>query len=387
MDQVDRTTGAPGAPSNGLRSYGVFMNVETDERTPAAAGVARPGEPDAAVRQEPAVRLPEAVPTPAADVAATGALPATRAGGVLELSPRIAARQARLRSTRGVRGAFNRVGFRFGLSPGEQRDADRREVIRTALPAVYQVAVLGVKGGVGRTTVTAALGSTFAKVRSDRVVAVDLGPHFGDLANRVAHNKYGLTLRDLVHANNIEVFSEVLGYTATNAADLCVLASSWRIEAADPFSGEEYGRAFEILRRHFNLVLVDCGAAVLDSAVTKVLETSSAVVIVTSSTYGGLNGAVATFNWLRARGMQHLIAKAVVAIVDQHPGRRSVDLGAVEDLFEEAGQPTFRIPFDSHLAEGRLVDQRLLERQTRSALEDLAAGLASEFPMRRGEPR
>ena len=42
------------------------------------------------------------------------------------------------------------------------------------------------KGGVGKTTITLALGSTFALLRGDRVIAVDANPDAGNLAHRVA---------------------------------------------------------------------------------------------------------------------------------------------------------------------------------------------------------
>ena len=46
----------------------------------------------------------------------------------------------------------------------------------------FPIAVLNLKGGVGKTAVVEALGSTFAEVRDDRVIAVDIDA--GDLAER-----------------------------------------------------------------------------------------------------------------------------------------------------------------------------------------------------------
>jgi len=42
--------------------------------------------------------------------------------------------------------------------------------------------VMSRKGGVGKTTMTLALGSTFASLRGDRVIAVDANPDAGNLA-------------------------------------------------------------------------------------------------------------------------------------------------------------------------------------------------------------
>ncbi|WP_327100838.1 AAA family ATPase [Nocardia vinacea] len=291
-----------------------------------------------------------------------------------------AANRARLQSSTGVRGALNKVGFRLGLSPAEQRAEDRRARIRTQLNTPYQIAVISVKGGVGRTTTAATLGSTFAALRPDRVVAVDGNPDFGDLPTRTAPHPYGLTLRDLAQASNLEAFSTVQSFMSINSADLAVIASPWTIEANEALSGREYATAVEVLRRHFNLLLVDCGTGVLDSVTMSVLQTSDAVVVVTPPTVGGVKGAVATLNWLSSHGMQHLIAKSVVTIVHQQPTKPVVDVAAIEKLFATGQRPTCILPYDDHLAEGGEIDLRLVEKETLLAFEELAAGLSDGFP-------
>ncbi|MFI6361136.1 AAA family ATPase [Nocardia sp. NPDC050630] len=291
-----------------------------------------------------------------------------------------AANRAKLQSSTGVRGALNKVGFRLGLSPAEQRAEDRRARIRTQLNTPYQIAVISVKGGVGRTTTAATLGSTFAALRPDRVVAIDANPDFGDLPTRTAPHPYGLTLRDLAQASNLEAFSTVQSFMSINSADLATIASPWTIEANEALSGHEYATAVEVLRRHFNLLLVDCGTGVLDSVTLSVLKTSDAVVVVTPPTVGGVKGAVATLNWLSSHGMQHLIAKSVVSIVHQQPSKPVVDVAAIEKLFATGQRPTCILPFDDHLAEGGEIDLRLVDKETLLAFEELAAGLADGFP-------
>lgn len=305
-----------------------------------------------------------------------------------ELLAEIAAvRQAHLRSNKGVRGALNKVGFNLGLSPAEQRAESRRTQIRRQLTAPYQVAVVSVKGGVGRTTTAAGLGSTFAKLRPDRVVAIDANPDFGDLSSRTARHQFGLTLRDLAAAGErLDSFSAVHSYTAVNTADLAVVASPWNTDSGEALTGDEYRRGVEILRRHYNLLVVDCGTGVLDSSTNSVLHTSDAVVVVTPATVGGVTGAVATLNWLSSHGFDHLIGNSVVAIVRQHPVKPTVDVEAIEKLFASAQRPTVQIPFDPHLAEGGEIDLRMLQKETALAFEDLAAGLADDFPGYLAEP-
>ncbi|MGW4241950.1 AAA family ATPase [Nocardia sp. NPDC004722] len=291
-----------------------------------------------------------------------------------------AARQARLRSTTGMRGALNKVGFNLGLSPNEQRTESRRARIRRQLNATYQIAVVNVKGGSGRTTTVAALGSTFASLRPDRVVAVDANPDFGDLASRTSRHPYGLTLRDLAQAPNLDAFSAVQSFTSITTSDLAVVASPWSAAAVEALSGPEYLAGVEVLRRHYNLMLIDCGTGVLDSATDSVLRTSDAVVVVTPATVRGVTGAVATLEWLDSHGMQRLAANSVIAIVHQHPAKPIVEVHRIEELFAAAQRPTFLLPYDEHLAEGGEIDLRLLDRETGLAFEELAATLADGFP-------
>lgn len=332
-------------------------------------------------------RVPDRIHRPAYDT--TGrieVLPPALASAEL-LAEIAAVRQAHLRSNTGMRGALNKVGFNLGLSPAEQRAENRRNRIRRQLTAPYQIAVVSVKGGVGRTTTVAALGSTFAKLRPDRVVAIDANPDFGDLSSRTTRHQFGLTLRDLAQAGGrLDSFSAVHSYTSVNTADLAVVASPWTTDAAEALTGNEYQSGVEVLRRHYNLLVVDCGTGVLDSSTNTVLRTSDAVVVVTPATVGGVTGAVATLNWLSSHGFDHLIASSVVAIVRQHPVKPTVDIEAIEKLFASAQRPTIQIPFDPHLAEGGEIDLRMLEKETVLAFEDLAADLADDFPGYVAEP-
>lgn len=347
-----------------------------------------PGAQPAAPQQAAeASRVPDRIHRPAYE--GTGrieVLPPALASAEL-LAEIAAVRQAHLRSNKGVRGALNKVGFNLGLSPAEQEAENRRTRIRRQLTAPYQIAVVSVKGGVGRTTTAAGLGSTFAKLRPDRVIAIDANPDFGDLSSRTTRHQFGLTLRDLAQAGGrLDSFSAVHSYTAVNTADLAVVASPWSTDAGEALTGAEYQTGVEILRRHYNLLVVDCGTGVLDSSTNTVLRTSDAVVVVTPATVGGVTGAVATLNWLSSHGFDHLIAASMVAIVRQHPVKPTVDIEAIEKLFASAQRPTVQIPFDPHLAEGGEIDLRMLDKETALAFENLAAGLADDFPGYVAEP-
>lgn len=70
--------------------------------------------------------------------------------------------------------ALTRINL--GLSPDEKYELDLHARVRRNPRGSYQIAVVGLKGGAGKTTLTAALGSTLAQVRADRILALDADP-------------------------------------------------------------------------------------------------------------------------------------------------------------------------------------------------------------------
>ena len=77
------------------------------------------------------------------------------------------------------------------------------------------VAVLSLKGGVGKTTTTIGLGATFASWRGDRVIAVDANPDFGTLA-QTGSEPDPSTVRDLLADDEIV---QLLRYPAAYVAE------------------------------------------------------------------------------------------------------------------------------------------------------------------------
>ena len=63
-----------------------------------------------------------------------------------------------------------------GISAAQRRRIDLLSRIRTPNPRCQRIAVVSLKGGVGKTTTVGVLGGTLAAMRADRVVAVDANP-------------------------------------------------------------------------------------------------------------------------------------------------------------------------------------------------------------------
>jgi MinD-like ATPase involved in chromosome partitioning or flagellar assembly len=267
-----------------------------------------------------------------------------------------------------------------GESPRVIHYNDLLEHVNRPLRGCYRIAMLSLKGGVGKTTVTATLGATFASVRGDRVVAVDANPDRGTLSQKVPVETPATVRHVLRDADGIERYSDVRSYTSQGPSRLEVLASESDPAVSDAFSAEDYTRTLEILERFYGIVLTDCGTGLLHSAMSAVLAKADALIVVSSGSIDGVRSASATLDWLDAHGHDQLVRGSIAVINAVRPRSGKVDMQKVVDHFSRRCRAVRLVPFDPHLEEGAEVSLGQLKRSTREALIELAAVVADGFP-------
>lgn len=267
-----------------------------------------------------------------------------------------------------------------GQSPEELRQIHLENQIRGTLRGHLKIGVMG-KGGVGKTTVSASLGSVFAELRqNDRVVAVDADTAFGKLGSRIDPHAQG-SYWELAADQHLETFADVRSRVGNNAAGLFVLAgegSPARRRVLDPAI---YREATSRLDRYFSISIVDCSST-MDSPVTQeVLRDLDALVVVSSPWVDGAAAAGQTLDWLAARGMNNLLQRTVVVLNDSdgHADKRTRSILAQQ--FSGHGQRVIEIPFDGHLRPGGVINgTREMSPAARRRFLELAAALAEHFP-------
>ncbi|OBH40430.1 MinD/ParA family ATP-binding protein [Mycobacterium mantenii] len=268
----------------------------------------------------------------------------------------------------------------LGESPRATRYNNLVAQVNRPLRGSYRVAFLSLKGGVGKTTIAATLGATFASIRGDRVVAVDANPDRGTLSQKIPLET-AATVRQLLHdAGTIERYSDVRRYTSKGPSGLEVLASETDPAISDAFSAEDYARILDILERFYGLVLTDCGPGLLHSVMSSVLDKADALVVVSSASIDGARSASATLDWLDAHGHEDLVRNSIAVINGVKPRPGKVDMNKVVDHFSRRCRAVQLVPFDPHLEEGAEIDLDRLRRRTREALTELAAIVADGFP-------
>jgi MinD-like ATPase involved in chromosome partitioning or flagellar assembly len=278
------------------------------------------------------------------------------------------------------------------INPGESPDdliyKQLLERVNQPVRGDYRIAVLSLKGGVGKTTTTVGLGSTFSSLRGDRVIAVDANPDLGTLAQRIPQQTRS-TVRDLLSDESIYRYSDVRAHTSQAPSRLEVLASERDPAKAEAFSETDYRGVMTVLQRFYNIIITDCGTGLSHSAMNGVLDMANSLILVTSPAIDGARSAGATLDWLQAHGFGHLVSGAVVVLSSSRPGASTIDTDQLSAHFLTRCRAVQQIPFDDHLAEGAEVDLDLLGKGTRRALVELAATVAEDFSsttMRRGDP-
>lgn len=252
------------------------------------------------------------------------------------------------------------------------------DAIRTPLRGDYRIAVMSLKGGVGKTTTTVALGGVFAETRGDRVIAIDANPDLGTLAHRAAV-PVPATIRDLLAAPDTSRYPQVRAFTNQAASRLEVLGSERDPAVSESFSEADYRRAVDILQHHYNVILTDCGTGLMHSAMAGVLDLANALILVTSPALDGAQSAAATLDWLCLHGHDQLAANAVVVISANAPGAPTIDMDKLTEHFSSRTRAVHAIPYDRHLAEGAVVELDRLHPRTQRAYRLLAAEVAADF--------
>jgi MinD-like ATPase involved in chromosome partitioning or flagellar assembly len=266
---------------------------------------------------------------------------------------------------------------------GDSPKAIRRDAlvaqVQRPLRGCYRIALLSLKGGVGKTTITATLGATLASIRGDRVIAVDANPDRGTLSQKVPLQTPATVRHLLRDAEGIVAYSDVRSYTSQGASRLEVLASESDPAVSEAFSSEDYTRTLELLERFYSVVLTDCGTGMLHSAMAAVLAKADVLVVVSSGSVDGARSASATLDWLDAHGHQDLVRNAIAVINAVRPKSGKVDMQKVVDHFSRRCRAALQVPFDPHLEEGAEISLERLKPQTREALIELAATVAAGF--------
>jgi len=387
-------TATPGEPSGGpTNAEGPVRHTDGGRWAATVAGWAQPeagaGAPQSPPRSDDIAPHPGRPPAARTqDPALGGDAPASRPAGPPALTSRSLMRPTPDTPELGWRGLLHRITggtYNPGLSTAEQERRALIARVTTPVRGSHRVAVVSLKGGIGKTTTTSCLGLVLAQHRGDRVVAVDANPDAGTLAERLT-DVVDVTVRGLLaELDSVRSFTDVSAFTSL-AGRLQVLASDQDPALSEAFSEDQYRAVADILARYFNIILTDSGTGLLHSAMSGTLALADSLVVVGAPSVDGASRASKTLDWLVAHGHEDLVARSVAVISSVRPTTGDIDMGLLREHFGARCRAVVEIPYDAHLVTGGLIDLDRVGAPARQAYLELAAAVADGFaldPLRR----
>ncbi|WP_345286872.1 MinD/ParA family protein, partial [Streptomyces gulbargensis] len=270
---------------------------------------------------------------------------------------------------------------RFKLG-GKKEEAERQrklELIRTPVLSCYRIAVISLKGGVGKTTTTTALGATLATERQDKILAIDANPDAGTLGRRV-RRETGATIRDLVQAiPYLHSYMDIRRFTSQAPSGLEILANDVDPAVSTTFNDEDYRRAIDVLGKQYPIILTDSGTGLLYSAMRGVLDLADQLIIISTPSVDGASSASTTLDWLSAHGYADLVQRSITVISGVRETGKMIKVEDIVQHFQTRCRGVVVVPFDEHLAAGAEVDLDMMRPKTREAYFHLSAMVAEDF--------
>jgi MinD-like ATPase involved in chromosome partitioning or flagellar assembly len=271
-----------------------------------------------------------------------------------------------------------------GESPDEQMLRNLNATVAGHLRGTYSIVVLGGKGGVGKTTTTAAVGSTFASLRKDKTIAIDANPdRASNLVDRIdpsATNSY----KDVLSDPNLQRYSVIRSHVGQNdPAGLDVLGNRYQSDR-QPLTARTYLDTHDRLQRFYSVLISDSGTDVDHQVVPGLMSRADALIMVASTAPDGAKGAAELMDWAYEAGYHRLLQRTVVVINDVRGENGKAHRKMVDSLVEKFSrwvgqQRVFVVPFDPHIASAGVIKLNDLRPETRRRYLEITAQVASGF--------
>ena len=308
--------------------------------------------------------------------------------GTLRISDMVAPRK--IPPGRGWRKAVHTMSLTTinpGESPAERHYRDLRERIRRHIRKQYVIAFVSGKGGVGKTTLTACIGSVFRECRPENVVAIDAAPGFGTLAGRIDEAPPG-DYRAVLDDNDVQGYADIREHLGQNTIGLDVLAGNRASDQPRPLLPAMFNGVLARLRRTHNVIVVDTSDDLEHPVMKAVLDSSDTLVFVSGLTADTSLPVTRSIDLLRAMGYHDLVSRSMVVLNDSRNGYDSDARAYLTERFTQSGATVEFMPHDPHLAAGGIIDTaHELQKKSRLRLFEIAAVLADKYVPDADRPR
>ncbi|MFI6535083.1 TcpE family conjugal transfer membrane protein [Nonomuraea sp. NPDC050547] len=263
---------------------------------------------------------------------------------------------------------------------------DGSEIDEARARAVFggsrRIVVLGCTGGAGQSTTALMLGHTLAKIRDDRVVAVDANTGANTLTSRIKPESPETLASLLSGLDRVSGYLTMRGYTSRTSSGLEVIGADTdagaeqRMSDRTLFSDHRLAQAVHLLDRHYKLAVIDPAAALA----ARVLSYADQLVLVVPASEEASEAVAMTFEWLDGHGCADLRRRAVI-VVNGVSRRSMADVEQAEAVARGRCRAIVRVPWEDELAPDGVdaVDPGQLRAAGRRAYLALAGVVVAGF--------
>jgi MinD-like ATPase involved in chromosome partitioning or flagellar assembly len=208
-----------------------------------------------------------------------------------------------------------------------------RAIAAPRLTRCATIAIVSPKGGVGKTTLTVLLGSLLARVRRDRIVAVDTNPDFGSLGRTLTpdHQVFVDDLSDVLEQPDLSV-TALDRHLGRAFEGLMVLPAPTDPSRMAQLNEESYRRVIARLQTMVGVLVLDCGTGLQEPAARAAQAAADQIVLV-SDAHPSTASLVA-----EAAELLRTVGPPLTLLVNKMPRKRDarLDLEGLESLVPDA---------------------------------------------------
>lgn len=180
------------------------------------------------------------------------------------------------------------------------------------------ISFFSAKGGVGNTSVALNAGIIFHEMLGKKVLIVDLDLRFGDVA-LMMNRQNETTIKELMDDSPIEEYSDVSSYLFSYTEGLDFLFAPKDPESADYISKERVHKFLELVKRHYEIIVIDTGVN-FDEVTLAALDLSEKVVIVSNQEVTGIKNTKVCLKVMQTLNYDYSKIKILINLSDDKFG-------------------------------------------------------------------
>ncbi len=228
---------------------------------------------------------------------------------------------------------FKRLDFREAMSRLER--APRRDISGgSKLGKIY--AFLGVKGGVGTTTLAVNFASVLAQ-RKQQAVLMDLDWIANDVCMQLGVAPQ-YTLAEV--GENLDRMDQSLfeGFVTRDPLGFYVVGPPDALEHSVYFTEAMFRDFSTFLVEKYESIIVDCGRTIVDEAVLAALQSAATIFVVTTQEFPALRNAQRYLGFLARMGFTQ---DQIKVVVNQYRKKQSTEIATLEQIQQTLNQNIF----------------------------------------------